>query len=297
MRVVCWLGLAFLWTTVVNAQTRVGVELDEVVDNRMSSRGADEFQLRGGLELRVKLTGAGLDKVVAARVLVTEAKDDKGTALVDRSASVPDFTPREYNSGTLQLSVGQPARAASTVRLKGTIELYVPDRDPNANVKIDGALGKLDAPLSSKALKTAKIEITPLSREAYVALLKSRKLTDKDVEQIRAEGKAHGASDKEIEMAIGLARAMEGMDSDLPENAVVLSGKKADFDRIFRVEILGTDGKPISVGSRGTSTRGESSLMTLQPSDPLPPKATLQLMLLTDKSRVSFPFDLKVPLP
>jgi hypothetical protein len=149
----------------------------------------------------------------------------------------------------------------------------------------------------SKALKAAKIEITPMSRDGYAALMKSRKLTDKDVEQLRAEGKAHGASEKEIELAIGLARAMEGMDGDLPENSVILAGKKADFDRIFRVEILGADGKPISVGSRGTSTRGESSVMTLQPSDPLPAKATLQLMLLTDKSRVSSPFDLKVQLP
>ncbi len=297
MRAACWLGLALLWTAATHAQTRVGVEIDEVVDNRFSNDSAEEFQLRGTLELRVKLTGTGLDKVVAARVLVAEAKDDKGNSLVQRSASVPDFTGREFNGGMLQLSVGQPARTASTVRLKGTIELYVPDRDPASNVKIDGALTKLDAPLASKALKSAKMEITPLSRDGYAALLQARKITEKDIEQIRAEGKKHGASEKEIELAIGLAQAFEGINGDLPENAVILSGKKVDFDRIYRVEILGADGKPISVSSRGSSTRGESTVMTLQPSEPLPEKATLQLMLLTDKSRVSSPYDLKVQLP
>jgi hypothetical protein len=210
---------------------------------------------------------------------------------------VPDFTPREYNSGTLQVAVGQPARSATSVRLKGTIELYVPGRDPAANVKIDNALAKLDKPLSAKALKAAKLEITPLSREGYAAAKKARKVDAKDIEQLRAEAKKEGIPEKELELAIALAQAFEGMDEDVPETAVILSGEKSDFDKILRIEILGEDGQPINITSRGTSTRGESSLMTLNPSQPPPANATLQLMLLTDKTRVSFPFDLKVPLP
>ena len=72
---------------------------------------------------------------------------------------------------------------------------------------------------------------------------------------------------------------------------------KSDFDRIFRIEILGADGKPVSVGSRTTSSRGDQSIMTLQPNQPVPAGATLQLALLSDKSRVAFPFELSVPLP
>ncbi|HVR37482.1 MAG TPA: hypothetical protein VMU84_00180 [Thermoanaerobaculia bacterium] len=286
---VCALFLAA--ATNLHAQSNVGVEIDDLVDNRVSAGG-----FSGTLELRVKLKGTNLDRAAAARILVKEARDDRGNVLADPS-SVPDFMAREYNSGTLNVSLKQPARAASSVKIKGTVELYVPARDPSALVKVDKALAKLDAPLASKALKDAKIEITPLSHDGYAAAMKARKITDKDIAMIREQGKAHGASDKDIETAIELAKAFESMDSDPPEGAVILSGKKADFDRIYRVEILGTDGKPIDVGSRSSSTRGESSIMTLQPSSPAPPGSTLQLSLLTQKSRVSFPFELSVTLP
>src|ERR1043166_5165521 len=113
------------------AQTGVGVELDDVTDNRVSPG-----MVTGSLELRVKLKGSGLDKASAARIIVKEAKDDRGTSLVDSSSS-PDFMSRDYNNGTLQVSVNQPARAASSVRIKGTVELFVPSRDPASILKID----------------------------------------------------------------------------------------------------------------------------------------------------------------
>ncbi|HYK04642.1 MAG TPA: hypothetical protein VE974_23015 [Thermoanaerobaculia bacterium] len=296
MRPALGLCFAFLLAAGVEAQTGVVLELEDVVDNRVSSADPGGFQVQGGLELRVKVNGSGMDKVTAARVIVREAKDDKGTSLVSKP-NVPDFYPREYNNGTLQVAVGQPARNATSVRMKGTIELYVPSRDPGASVKIANALATLDKPLSAKALKAAKLEITPLSREGYAAAAKARKITEKDIEQLRAEGKKQGAPEKEIELAVALAQAFEGMDDDVSDTAVILSGETSDFDRIYRIEVLGEDGEPIHMTSRGTSSRGESSLMTLNPAQPLPANATLQLMLLTDKTRVSVPFDLKVPLP
>lgn len=291
MRRLPMLFAMFFVVSAAHAQSGVGVELDEVVDNRVS---AGPFT--GSLELRVKLKGSGLDKASAARVVVKEARDDRGTALADTS-STPDFTPRDYNSGTLQVGLRQPARAASSVRIKGTVELFVPSRDPSAVLKIDKALAKLDAPLASKALKDAKLVITPLSRDGYTEAMKARKLDDKDIEKIRAEGKAHGVSEKEIEQMIGLAKAFESMDADPPEGAVILSAKKSDFDRIFRVEILGTDGKPVSVSARSTSSRGDDSVMTLQPSETPPDNAALQFFVLTQKSKMSFPFELSVTLP
>jgi hypothetical protein len=286
------LGIVLSLTANAHAQSGVKVELDEVVDNRVT---AGEW--RGTLDLRVKLQGgAVLEKANAARIVVKDARDDRGTVLSDGS-KVPDFMPRDYNMGTLQVSVATPARAASSVKIKGTVELFVPTRDPSAIVKIDKGLSKLDAPLSSKALKAAKITITPLSPAGYAESKKANKLDDKKIAEIRAEGKKQGVPEAEIEMAIELAKAFENFDGDLPENAVILSGTKSDFDRIFRIEILGADGKPINTGNRSTSTRGESTVMTIQPSEPLPPNAALQIYLLTDKSRVSSPFELNVPLP
>jgi hypothetical protein len=291
------LGMVLSFSTLVccesvHAQSGVKVELDEVIDNRVN---AGEWH--GQLELRVKLQGGSvLEKANAARIVVKDARDDRGTVLSE-GWKTPDFMPRDYNMGTLQVSVATPARAASSVKIKGTVELFVPTRDPNAIVKVDKAFSKLDAPLSSKALKAAKVTITPLSPSGYAASKKANKLDDKKIAEIRAEGKKQGVPEAEIELAIELAKAFENIDGDLPEGAVILSGTKSDFDRIFRVEILGADGKPINTGSRSTSTRGESTVMTIQPSEPPPPNAALEIYLLTDKSRVTSPFELNVTLP
>lgn len=291
MRAVAFLLLFLSLAAPVCAQSGVGIEVDEVIDNRMSAG-----VLVGSLEFRVKLKGTGLDKATAARVTVKEARDDKGNALSAERLN-DDFAPREYNSGMLQFSVGTPARAASTVTLKGTVELYVPGRDPNASIKVDKALAKLDAPLSHAKLKSAKLTLTPLSPDGHAAWMKKHKLDEAKIEQIRAEGKKRGVDEKEIEMAIEMAKAFDGMDSSLPEGTVILSGSKADFDRLFRVEILGADGQPIDTGSRSTSTRGEDAVMTLQPSTAPPANAALQLYVLTPKATMSFPFELKVDLP
>jgi hypothetical protein len=297
MRAVFGLGVVLLVTGGAFGQSGVKVLVDEVIDNRVSSSPkAGAFQMAGSLEVRVKLDGNGLDKASAARVIVKEAKDDKGNVLTGKP-DAPDFTPRDYNNGTLQLAVKQPARDASSVRVKGTVELYVPTRDPGASFKVEKALAKLDAPMTAKQLKSAKLSLTPLSRDGYQAALKARKLDAKGIEAARTEAKAQGASDEEIETVLALAQAFDSMDQELPPGTVVLSGKKSDFDRIYRIEILGEDAEPIHITMRGVSTRGDSSLMTLQPSQTPPENATLQFLLITDKTRVSVPFDVKVELP
>ena len=273
------------------AQSNVKVELEDVTDNRVA---AGEFV--GSLELRLKLAGTNLDKASAARVLVKEARDDKGTDLT-RQGDPPDFFPREYNNGTLQLGLRSPVRAATRVKLKGTVELYVPTRDPNAVVKVDKALGKLDAPLSSKALKSAKIELTPLSRDGYKKKLESRKIDETKIAAIREEGKKRGVSEKEVEMMIGLAQALDASDAEVAEGSIFLAGRKDTFDKIYRVEVLGSDGKPIDTPSRSTSTRGDDAIMTLVPASMPPENATLQLFVITQKARVSAPFELTVELP
>lgn len=287
------LVLLLAGTAAAHAQS-VKVELEEVIDNRVSAG-----PWKGTLDFRVKLTGAAADKANAARVVVKEARDDRGTVLAETGKrSDPDFTPRDHNSGMLQISVSSPPRTASSVKLKGTVELFVPARDPNAIVTIDKALAKLDAPLSSKALKAAKVSLTPLSPAGYAKAKEARKLDDTKIAELRAEGKKQGVSDEEITMAIEMAKAMESMDDNLPEGTVILSGTKADFDRVFRIEILGADGQPVQTSGRSTSSRGDAStLMTIQPSQPVPPNASLQIYLLTDKSRVTSPFEMSVPLP
>jgi hypothetical protein len=286
------LGVLLLSPSSLHAQS-VAVELDDVTDNRVE---AGEF--RGTLEVRVKLTGTAAEKAKAARVLVKEAKDNKGNALVRSGvSSTPDFTPREYNNGTINFALSSPARAATTVKVKGTIELFDPKRDPGAVVKIEKALTRLDAPLASKTLKAAKIELTPLSVAAYRKAREAKKLDEKKIAEIRAEGKKRGVSEKEVELMIGLAQALESAHEEPTEATVMLSGNKDAFERIFQIDILGDDGEPLHITSRSTSSWGDDSLMTLQPSSPPPANATMVLHLLTPKSKVTSPFELSVELP
>lgn len=287
------LGIALTLACQARAQSGVKVEVDEIVDNRV---GAEMFS--GSLQLRVKLAGTGLDKAVAARVVIKDARDDRGTLLInEKGEEPPDFMGREYNNGLVGISLRTPARAATSVRMKGVVELYVPSRDPNSKVKIEKALARLDAPLSNKTLKAAKIEITPLSPAGYAAKMKDRTLDEEEIAKIRAEGVARGVSEKEIELVIGLAKVLESTDTPPAEGTVILSGEEGDFDRIFSIEILGADGKPVDLPERSSSTRGTDTLMTLVPRAPLPANAALELALLTDKSRVTFPFELTIELP
>jgi len=285
-------SLALLVVVPLVQAQNVKVVLDEVTDDRVSSE-----MMSGQLQIQFKLDGTGLEKVVAARAIVKEAKDDKGTNLA-KDLKTPDFRDRNVNGGALDVSLASPARDATSVSVKGNVELFMPSKDPAATVTIPKAFAKLDKPLTSESLTAAGIKLTPLSNEGYAAQMKKQKLTDKDIEEIRAQGKAHGASEKDIEMAIGLAKAFEEMGAQAPaEGSVILAGPASTFAKIQSIDVIGPDKKPIDIRSKETSTRGESSVMVMKP-DSLPAGAALKLTLLTAKSKVSVPFEMKkVELP
>lgn len=275
------------------AQSGVTVELEEVVDDRFS-----EGPLRGSLQIRATIAGKDLDKALASRVVVREARDDQGADLAaDRDE--PDFQPAEYNSGKLDIRLNNPSRKAKSFSMKGAVELYVPSRDANSRVKIDKALAKLDAPFNAKPLRAAKISITPLSREKYNERTKGQTLDEAKLAEIRAAGKAEGASDEEIAEAIEFIRALQELGGgEVEEGSVILSATSDTFDRIHRIEILGADGKPMSLTSRSLSSWGDDAVMILDPSETPPANPALEIYVLTDKSRMSVPFDLKnIPLP
>jgi len=290
MRAATFLGLLLVIAPTAHAQS-VAVEVSEVTDNRFTGS-----MMTGSLEVHVKLNGAAVEKATAARVVVKEARDDRGNVLPDESMS-HDFTARNVNDGTLQFTLKQPPRDASTVRVKGTAELYVPSRDPNATVKVEKAFSHLDAPIASKLLKAAKVDLTLLSPAGYTKQRNANRIDDKKIEEARARAKKEGMSDKEFEMTVGLAKALEAIDQDAPEGSVILSGKRAAFDRILSVDVLGGDGKPIDMTARTLTTHGDDSVMMMQPSHPPPANASLQFQLITEKVRVSSPFELTVRLP
>ena len=275
-------------------QTNVRVVPAEVIDDRIS-----EGLASGGLVLMLNFEGDGLDAVKSARILLKEAKTDGGASLLSPKARVPDFTDRNVNGGNLQVAMQNPQRAAETVRVSGTAELFVPGRDPSSLVKVPGALGKLDKPVASKQLKAAKVELTLLSKEKYLEERKKNRLDESKIAAIRAEAKEQGMKDEQVDALVEMAKAFDELGgSDLPENGLYLKVPAASDEKIQELWLETAAGERIETGGSSSSSDEvfvlkQVSLKTAPPKD-----AVLAVSLFTSKSILSVPFDLKeVPLP
>lgn len=149
----------FAPSSLVLAQPDVRVQAGNVTDSRYV--GGDRM---GGLSVKVKVRGDGMDGVKALRFLLTDARDDLGNQLVPEAKESPKFTDVRGDATTEQLWLKSPSREASTFSVSGRVELFIPGRDPNAVVKVAKALGSPGRPLSSPGLKAADLRLTLLSR-------------------------------------------------------------------------------------------------------------------------------------
>lgn len=275
-------------------QSSVKVVLSEVVDDRIS-----DTMLSGGLALSLNLEGEGLDAVKSARFRVKEAKTDTGQSLLDPKAKAPDYTDRNVNGGSVQVSLASPPREASRVRVSGTAELFVPSRDPGSVVKVPGFLSALDKPVVSKGLKANKVEVTVLSRERYAEEQKKNRLDEKKIALIRAEGKERGMKDEEIDALVEMAKAFDGMGGGpLPENVLLLKIAQPGYEKVQELWVETAAGEKIDSGSSQGSGSEDAMLKQVEMRSPLPKDAVLVFSLFTDKAIVSVPFELKeVVLP
>lgn len=281
-------------TSPAAGQSNVKVVVAEVVDDRISAGLAT-----GGLVLTMNLEGNGLDEVKSARIRLKEAKDDTGKSLVDPKSPKPGFSDRNSNGGNIQVALENPPRGATSVRVSGTADLFVPGRDPNALVKVPGFLAQSGKPVASKGLKAAKVELTVLSKERYVEERKKNRLDEKKIAAIRAEAKERGMKDEEIAAVVEMAKAFDELgESDLPAHGLYLRIPEAAEERIqdFRLETAA--GERIETGSSAGRTSEGVVLKQVDVKAELPKDAVLVLSLFTEKAIVSVPFEVKeVPLP
>lgn len=275
-------------------QSNVKVVLQEVVDDRIS-----EGMVTGGLVVVLGLEGEGLDAVKSARFRVKEARDDSGRSLLDPKGKDPGFTDRNVNAGRVQVNLASPPREASSIRLSGAAELFVPGRDPASVVRVPGFLARLDEPVASKGLKAAKVDLTVLSKEKYLEARQQNRLDEKKIALIRAEGKERGMKEEELDALIEMAKAFDELgEGDLPPHGVYFRIARESEERIQEIWLETPAGERIETG--GSSSRSDESAVLKQVAvREAPPKdAVLALSLFTGKSIVTVPFDLKeVPLP
>ena len=240
----------------------------------------------GGLEIELKIGGDGAADVRGARAVVKKAEDETGRNLLKEGAKAPEFES-SMGGGTpsLKLELRNPARKAKTVReVSGQVELFLPGRDPASVAKLDGFQSKMDRPAASPALKAAKAEVTVVSRKTYEAEKK------KDAERRKKEAEGSGIGGAMVEAFSAL---FEGFMGAVEENDVLVKvddpGKK-----VFDVEVVDSKGAKLDGG--GSMTIG--SFRILKFSEKVPADAGLKVYLLTPKSLVTTPFQLKnVALP
>ena len=179
--------------------------------------------------------------------------------------------------------------------VSGEVELFLPGRDPNTKQRFDQFLTRLDKPISSSALKSAKVEITPLSAKEY----KAREAKNRpNKEQIMAEGKKAGASDAEIQQALALMDALASLGGEEPSETSVLVETKDPDGKIISVDVVRADGGELHANGRSTSGGREKKMMKLDLSEKPPADAALVVTLRTAKSLVTVPLSLKeVSLP
>jgi hypothetical protein len=281
-----------LFTPAVHAQS-VKVSAGDVEDTRASTEGW------GGLSIELKLAGDGVADVKGLRVKVKSARDDKGTVVYkpDPAGKPGDF--EEFSSDRRpgpSVRLLRPPREASSVEVNGELELFMPKRDPATKQKVDRFLSRLDKPIASPALKAAKIEITPLSPAEYKTRSAKRKPSK---EEIAAEGKKHGASEKEIQQMMQMMEALSalGPGEDVSDTNAVFDVKDPE-GRLLGLEVADREGNEIHSSGRSSSGGKEAKLMKLDLAQKPPDDAVLLLTVRTPKSVVSVPLAFKeVVLP
>jgi hypothetical protein len=285
-----WILLCF--SSSIFAAEDVKVAAGTVEDQRYSD------SRMGGLTIELKLTGDSVKDVKALRTKVKSAKDDRGTNLLkagkeEKTGDFDEFSSDRRPGPSLRLS--SPARDASTIDVAAEVELFIPSRDPDTKLKVESFQSRLDKPITSPALKSAKAEITPLSAAAY----KRRQASNKPKkEDIIAEGKKQGLSEADINQALALVEAFSAIGGEEPSETSVLIESKDPDGRIISIDVVGPDGKDLRGGSRSSSGGRENKLTKIELSSKPPADAALLVTMRTSKSVMTVPMNLKgVALP
>lgn len=228
------------------AQGTFRIVVDSVTESR--SREASN-ETAGRLTLMPKLDGDGLEEARAFRIRVAAAADDTGKDLLPEEPAPARWEENADGEG-LWIRLASPARSAATVTVSGTVDLWAPQRDAGAEVKVPKALGRPGKPFSSAGLRSAGVALGLAPRDAT------------------------------------------------PEGTISITGREPDLEKVRSIRVLASDGSEIETKGRRTGVVDGKETIEILLSGPAPGDATLVFGLLTKKSTLSVPFELKeVPLP
>lgn len=252
----------------------VRLSVSEVKDTRSTGEFFNE------LEMKCKLTGDDVADIKGFRATVEKAEDDTGRNILKTDERSEDFEiVQERNSAlpSLTLKFRNPARRATAVRqVSGTLQLFIPGRDPNATTTVKNFPKTVGTPLTNPILAKAGIQITVLTRKEYEEIKKQEEQNAKD------------AAMKKVGEA--MVKAFEGLFGaffQVGEHDVIF---KIDDPVGKLIDLAVLDGKGGRIESHGHMQSKE--LRVLNYSKALPDDAQLLVYLRTNKAVITVPFRL-----
>ena len=273
-------------------QPNIRVLPGDIRDNRTT----DNFF--GGLEVELKVLGDVLADARGIRLQVDKAVDESGKNLIDDKKVETDFSEisqSESGRAEVKIKLKNPARQAMVVQeISGSIELFIPARDPRAVALFPNFLRQTGTPFSSPSLKSAGIEATAWTKEQYDARKKAE-----DEKRKRAV-KPKGSENLGESLAEGLATIFGSMFSafeDMSENSIAFQIQDPN-SKLIAIEFEDPQGKAISRNGRMTIGDHKNRTEIYEFEKKLPPAARIKLLVLTPKASVRVPFKVSnLPLP
>lgn len=242
-----------------------------------------------GVSVQVSLVDPPMADVLLGRLAITRAQDESGVTLLQ--GYIPNLAPTAVGMRSERDLTGMPAPSltanltsaapkSKTLRtLQGWVEVVVPKRDPNATVRITDVASHLGTPLSDPALSQAGISITLRSGASPRSVTPPTRPANPE------------------EMMAMMRKAAEQPQLYLGDVALTTTDPQ---HRFLSVEFCGPDGSPLRYNHNGSqhAELDGSRLDVYRVGDEIPPGTIAVIHLLTEKSRIVAPIDLRdVPLP
>ncbi len=266
------------------------------------TRRSDGFFIK--LEIELRLIGYALEQAKGIRVLVDKAVDDTGKNLINEEKRENEFKELDSDRQNLKvdLELKNAARRAEVVQeISGTLEIFTPQKDPNASITLPGVLKTTGKTLVNPALKTSGIEIIVWTKEQYEA---RRKAEEEKIKKEFEERRKKASQEEQKEefgdaLADGLMKIFGGLFSafsEMGENGIALQISDPQ-SKIISIEFESADGKPIKRQSRMTmGSQPQTQIYDFE--EKLPDTVRIRIYQLTPRALTKVPFKLtNVPLP
>lgn len=262
------------------------------------------------LEVEMKVVGEVITDAKGIRVIVLKAVDESGKDLMldsgrgkNKDNDFKEVDTSDKSTVKVDLELKNPARTALAVQeISGTVELFVPKRDPAAIVTVLNLGSAVGKALVNPALKTAGIEVSIWNKEQYQTRKKGEEeRLKKQFEERKKKAATEGKPEEDLGEALaeGLMKAFGGLFgamTEMSDNGIALQINDPS-KTLVSIEFTDAEGKTVS--HQGRTTLGDTErTMIYDFSEPLPPTTQIKFFLMTQKSIVKAPFKLAgIPLP